>query len=42
MDRMTQLEEMAKEPGGVLKTSIVVSASIPKPTFASFIRKHGY
>ncbi len=42
MDRMTQLEEMAKEHGGVLKTSMVVSAGISKPTFASFLREHGY
>ena len=35
MDRMTQLEEMAKEHGGVLKASMVVSAGISKPTFAS-------
>ncbi len=31
MDRMMQLEEMAKEHGG-----------ISKPTFALFLRKHGY
>ncbi len=42
MDRMVQLEEMAKEHGGVLKTSMVVSAGISKPTFSVFIRNHGY
>ena len=42
MDRMTQLEEMAKEHGGVLKTSMAVSAGISKPTFALFLRKYGY
>ena len=42
MDRMCQLEEMAKKNGGVLKTSMAVSAGISKPTFSSFVQKHGY
>ncbi len=42
MDRMAQLEQMAKEQGGVLKTSLAVTAGISRPTLSAFIKKHGY
>lgn len=42
MERMAQLEQMAKKHGGILKTSMVVAAGISKPTLSAFIQKHGY
>ena len=42
MGRMDQLERMARENGGILKTSMAVSAGISKPTLKAFIQKNGY
>lgn len=42
MNRMAQLEQMSKENGGVLRTSLVVATGISKPTLSSFIQQKGY
>ncbi len=42
MDRMSQLEQMAKENSGVLKTSMAVNAGISRPTIKAFIQKNGF
>ena len=42
MNRLNELEKMAKENGGVLLTSAIVAAGISKPTLADFVRKNEY
>lgn len=39
MNRLDELEKMAKENGGVLLTSAIVAAGISKPTLADFVKK---